>query len=189
MNDYTRSPYQPVSPCAQMQYQNMNGDPNSDLQAGTPLAQQAGTPMIQQGPQMQPQQAVPASPYAYRNPAMPQPQPQAQMQAQAQMTTPQLPPHLIPGAIASNPTDISALTALNQPMPVTTQNLQYINAFLRTQVGKKVTVDFLIGTNTLEDKTGTLLAVGANYILLNEIETDDLLVCDFYSIKFVQIYY
>jgi hypothetical protein len=85
--------------------------------------------------------------------------------------------------------DLMPITALNQPMPITTQSLQYINGFLRTQIGKKVTVDFLIGTGTLVDKTGTLLGVGANYILINEIETDDLLICDFYSIKFVHVYY
>lgn len=85
--------------------------------------------------------------------------------------------------------DLAPITALNQPMPITTQSLQYINGFLRTQIGKKVTVDFLIGTNTLVDRTGTLLGVGANYILINEVETDDLLVCDFYSIKFVRVYY
>jgi hypothetical protein len=86
--------------------------------------------------------------------------------------------------------DISSpITALNQPAPVTTQSMQYINGFLRTMVGRKVTVDFLIGTTSLIDKTGTLLGVGANYILINEIETDDLLVCDFYSIKFVRVYY
>jgi hypothetical protein len=85
--------------------------------------------------------------------------------------------------------DLAPITALNQPMPVTTQSLQYINGFLRTQIGKKVTVDFLIGTSTLVDKTGTLLGVGANFILINEIETDDLLICDFYTIKFVKVYY
>jgi hypothetical protein len=88
-----------------------------------------------------------------------------------------------------NPSDLAPITALNQPMPITTQSLQYINGFLRTQIGKKVTVDFLIGTGTLVDKTGTLLGVGANYIVINEIETDDLLICDFYSIKFVKVYY
>jgi hypothetical protein len=92
-----------------------------------------------------------------------------------------------PGGMTAN--DLVPITALNQPMPMTTQSLQYINGFLRTQIGKKVTVDFLIGTNTLVDKTGTLLGVGANYILINEIETDDLLICDFYTIKFVHVYY
>lgn len=86
------------------------------------------------------------------------------------------------------PGDLTPLSPLNQPMPVTVSNMQYINGFLRTVIGRKVTVDFLIGTNTLVDKTGTLLGVGANYILINEIETDDILVCDFYTIKFVKIY-
>ena len=84
---------------------------------------------------------------------------------------------------------LTPLTPFNQPIPVTTENILYLNAFLRTMIGRRVTVDFLIGTNTLTDRTGTLLAVGANYIVINEVETDDLLVCDFYSIKFVKIYY
>ena len=50
-------------------------------------------------------------------------------------------------------------------------------------------VQFLVGTNTLVDKMGILLAVGINYILINETETDDILACDFYNIKFVKFYY
>ena len=46
-----------------------------------------------------------------------------------------------------------------------------------------------MGTNTLTDRTGILVGVGANYILLNEVETDDLLACDFYNIKFIRFYY
>lgn len=96
-----------------------------------------------------------------------------------------------PGAVPSEQPatgPLTPLTPFNQPMPVTVTSMQYINGFLRTMIGRKVTIDFLIGTNTLTDKTGTLLGVGANYILLNEIETDDVLVCDFYTIKFVRIY-
>lgn len=85
--------------------------------------------------------------------------------------------------------DMAPITALNQPMPITTLSLQYINGFLRTQIGKKVNVEFLIGTNTVTDRTGTLMGVGANYLLLNEVETDDLLICDFFSVKFVRVYY
>lgn len=76
-----------------------------------------------------------------------------------------------------------------QPMEVTPDSMEYMHGILTTQIGKKVTVDFLIGSNTLTDRTGTLLAVGINYIVLREIETDDLLICDFYTIKFVTIYY
>jgi len=153
-------------------------------QADVPMTQRPSAPIIPHGQQMQQQRAMPPSLYTYRNPTMAQ----SQTQMQTQMT-PQLPPQVIPAPIAANPTDIMVLNALTQPMPVTMQSLQYINAFLRTQIGKKVTVDFLLGTDSLQDRTGTLLGVGTNYILLNEVETDDLLVCDFYTIKFVKVYY
>ncbi len=78
---------------------------------------------------------------------------------------------------------------LTQPMPVTPESLQYLNGFLRTQIGRKVHVEFLVGANTLTDRSGILVAVGANYILLNELETDDLLACDYYNIKFIRFYY
>ncbi|MCX7772183.1 MAG: hypothetical protein N2376_03615 [Clostridia bacterium] len=87
------------------------------------------------------------------------------------------------------PGSTAPIVPWNQPMPVTTESLQYMNGFMRTQIGRRVTVDFLIGTNTMVDRTGTLLAVGANYILINEVETDDILLCDFYSIKFIKFYY
>ena len=74
-------------------------------------------------------------------------------------------------------------------MTVTQESLQYLNGFLRTQIGKKVKVEFLVGTNTITDRMGILVGVGANYILLNESETDDLLACDFYNIKFIRFYY
>lgn len=85
--------------------------------------------------------------------------------------------------------DVSPIFPTNQPIPVSADSVQFLNGFLRTQIGRKVTVEFLVGTNTLIDRTGTLLGVGANYILINEVETDDLLVCDFYNIKFVKMYY
>jgi hypothetical protein len=93
-----------------------------------------------------------------------------------------------PAAQAQNQ-NLAPIVPWNQPMPVTVESLQYMNGFMRTQIGRKVTAEFLIGTGTLVDKTGTLLAVGANYILINELETDDILLCDFYSIKFIKFYY
>ena len=43
--------------------------------------------------------------------------------------------------------------------------------------------------NELITKDGFLLGVGANYILLNEIGTDDITACDFYNIKFIRFLY
>lgn len=100
--------------------------------------------------------------------------------------TPQQTPQ---GMMPAAPSDVTPIFPWNQPIPVTTESLQYMNGFMRTQIGRKVTVEFLIGTNTLLDRTGTLLGVGANYILINETETDDVLLCDYYSIKFVKFYY
>jgi len=75
------------------------------------------------------------------------------------------------------------------PSVVTPDSLQYLNGFLRTQIGRPVLVTFLVGTNTLTDRTGTLLGVGINYILIRETRTDDVLACDFYNIKFIRFYY
>lgn len=80
------------------------------------------------------------------------------------------------------------ITDTTQPMPVTAESAQYLNGFLRTQIGQRVRVSFLIGTNSFLDKSGKLMDVGANYIILQESMTDDLLVCDFYTIKFVTIF-
>lgn len=89
-------------------------------------------------------------------------------------------------------TELPGLTAINLENETTAysaQNLQYLNGFLVTQIGKNVTVTFLIGSNSMDVRSGRLVGVGANYILINEFESDDVVACDFYSIKFVKIYY
>lgn len=87
------------------------------------------------------------------------------------------------------PGQLAPITDITQPQPMTTESLQYLNGFLKSQIGRRVHVEFLLGTNTMTDRTGTLLGVGANYILMRETDSDDLLVCDFYNIKFVTVYY
>lgn len=72
--------------------------------------------------------------------------------------------------------------------PPTLTDIGYTPAFLKTMIGSRVSVTFLLGTGTMQDRNGTLLQVGINYILLQEAETDDLLLCDMYSIKFVRFY-
>ncbi len=112
----------------------------------------------------------------------------AGMPSAMQPMTPAM-PGMPTGISAAEATGLAPLTPFNQPIPVTTESTLYINGFLRTMIGRKVTVEFLIGTNTFTDRTGVLLAVGANYIVINEVETDDILICDFFSIKFVKVYY
>lgn len=65
----------------------------------------------------------------------------------------------------------------------------YIQGYLTTIIGRYVKVEFILGTNMLIDREGTLVSVGIDHIVLREPETDDLVVADLYSIKFVKVYY
>jgi hypothetical protein len=86
------------------------------------------------------------------------------------------------------PSQSGAAQQGGQPL-TTVDSVLFTPGFLRTQIGRVMRVEFLIGNNMLVDRMGTLVAVGASYIILREIEQDDLLLCDIYSIKFVRIYY
>ncbi|MBD9051967.1 hypothetical protein [Ruminococcus sp.] len=83
----------------------------------------------------------------------------------------------------------SLLTDIKNPYEVTAESVQYLNGFIRTQIGRKVSIDFLVGSNTIVTKSGYLLGVAANYILINELDTNDLTTCDFYNIKFIRFYF
>lgn len=102
--------------------------------------------------------------------------------------------NIVPNNATSN-TDMTnmpladLITDFSNPYPVTRESIQYLNGFIRTQIGRRVSIDFLIGSNTIERKDGYLLAVAANYILLNELDTNDVTACDFYNIKFIRFYY
>ena len=93
-------------------------------------------------------------------------------------------PHVpsVPGAIAVQPG-----SPFGDQVPSTLQNTFFTPGFLRTQIGRRVRVEFLLGTNLLTDRTGTLVAVGASYIVLRLVDSDDLMMCDIFSIKFVTI--
>ena len=76
---------------------------------------------------------------------------------------------------------------IDENSPEILTNSIYTPAFLREQIGKLMRVEFLIGTNSLTDRVGILEDVGASYILLRSIESNNLVYCDIYSIKFVTI--
>jgi hypothetical protein len=70
--------------------------------------------------------------------------------------------------------------------PVIT-NTAYLQGFLKSQIGKFMKVNFLLGTGTFIDKEGILQEVGIDHIVLREVATDTDVVADLYSIKFVEI--
>ncbi|GAE88909.1 hypothetical protein [Acetivibrio straminisolvens] len=119
---------------------------------------------------------VPVSPSITALPPLPTGYPTGpmytQMPSPASMTTPQVP---------TPPT--------MEPEPETIQNINYTQGYLKRHIGARVKVEFLIGTNMLLDREGTLVDVGTSYIIIREVDTDDLLLADLYSIKFVRFYY
>ena len=79
----------------------------------------------------------------------------------------------------------------NLEIPPTTliiNNPLYNQGWLKTQIGNYIKVGFLIGTNTFQDRTGILQEVGISFIVLKDVNTNDLTMCDIYSIKFVTVY-
>lgn len=73
--------------------------------------------------------------------------------------------------------------------PQTVQNPYYTAGYMRKYIGRDMRIEFLIGTGgPLIDRIGTLLEVGASYIVLRPFRTNDTLICDLYSIKFVTVY-
>lgn len=111
--------------------------------------------------------------------------PQSSMQSSASS---ELPSNLSPsgnqtGSLTQQITDFS------NPYPVTAQSIQYLNGFIRTQIGRRAQIEFLMGNAELVTRDGYLLGVGANYILINEIGTNDITACDFYNIKFIRFLY
>ena len=63
----------------------------------------------------------------------------------------------------------------------------YTPGFLRTQIGKLMRIEFLIGTNNMVDRVGFLEEVGTSYILLRSFEGDTMIYADLYAIKFITI--
>ena len=63
----------------------------------------------------------------------------------------------------------------------------YTPGFLRTQIGKLMRIEFLIGTNNMVDRVGFLEEVGTSYILLRSFEGDSMIYADLFAIKFITI--
>lgn len=67
--------------------------------------------------------------------------------------------------------------------------IQYLNGIFRTQIGRFVRVQQLVGSNNLQDFDGFLIGVGINYIILQEYANQDIRILDIYGIKQMYVYY
>lgn len=118
-------------------------------------------------------------PWAHQPAQMPmQPRIPSQPTIPQQPTVPQQ-PQVPDGSLVDFP---------RQPGPPVMVDARYLQGYLKENIGQYVRIDFLLGTNTLVDKAGYLVDVGIDFVVLREAETDDLDICDLYSIKFVKIF-
>lgn len=113
----------------------------------------------------------------------------------SQMPTTQMPAATLPRsrpsklAVGNTQTAYPIMPQASNMTPTTVESPYYTAGLLRNFIGQNVRVEFLIGTSgALTDRLGMLMDVGASYIILQPIESDDLLICDLYSIKFVTVY-
>lgn len=95
---------------------------------------------------------------------------------------------VIPAAPPTPTVQPSPVDFTQEPGPPVTTNIGYTQAYLRTQIGKKVRIEFLIGTGVLTDRIGILTDVGISYVIIKPEGTDDRMLCDIYSIKFITFY-
>lgn len=60
---------------------------------------------------------------------------------------------------------------------------------LSQNIGQYVVIEFLIGTERLMRKQGLLYFVGTSFVTLFDDMTNNFIVCDIFSIKFVYFYF
>lgn len=140
---------------------------------------------------MSPLPAVPMTPYGPIPPTRP-----ASPQFPSSPSLPPAPPEseeafpvnpLLPKILPTSSTLTVPANPLLPSQYATTldyESLQYLNGYLRTQIGKYVEAEFLVGSTNISTMFGRLAGVGLNYILIEDIATGDVSACDFYNIKF-----
>lgn len=86
------------------------------------------------------------------------------------------------------PSDSLLVPLVPAPKPEPRKNPQFSQGYLKEHIGQTMRVEFLIGSDgALIDRIGTLVEVGEDFIVLQPTGTDDLLMCDLFSIKFATI--
>jgi len=89
--------------------------------------------------------------------------------------------------VQQQPEDFSSNFEVAPGSP-TIMGKDYTQGYLKTKIGKRMRITFLLGTNTIQDRNGTLLEVGISYVVIRDIDTNTTTLCDIYSIKFVTIF-
>ena len=85
-----------------------------------------------------------------------------------------------------NDSGLSFIPMENHNLPQSLKNSAFLPAYLSKYVGKLIRTDSFIGNRTVT-KIGVLKAVGENFIVLKPYRSNDILICDLHSIKYITV--
>ena len=82
--------------------------------------------------------------------------------------------------------NMSYIPQNNRNLPKSLKNTAFLPAFLSKNIGKLVKIESLIG-GKLEPRIGILMTVGANFIVLRQMRSNNTMICDSTLIKYATI--
>ena len=91
----------------------------------------------------------------------------------------------MPAASTMNAVPSQTLNISTSPRATDTS---YLQGYLQQHLGKYVQIYFVVGTQQNAQRDGILNEIGTNFLVIREIGSNRLIVCDLYSVKFVNIY-
>lgn len=73
--------------------------------------------------------------------------------------------------------------------PYEPSEIKYLNGFMRSQIGRNIGIEMLIGTNNVVEREGILSVVGSNYFVLHDPKSQKYTAYSFYEVKSVNVPY
>lgn len=85
----------------------------------------------------------------------------------------------------SEPPAAGTAPFVTAPGSPTSLGIEYNQGYIKTLIGKRIRLVFLLGESIIQDRVGICEQVGIDYVILRDTENNSLLMCDAFSIKFV----
>ena len=82
--------------------------------------------------------------------------------------------------------NMSYIPSENNIVPSSLKNSAFMPSFLSKHIGKLIRAESLIG-DRLETKTGILLNVGAGFMVLRQLRSNNTVICDLFAVKYITV--
>lgn len=117
------------------------------------------------------------------------PSPQAMRPPSFSPTPPPTPPGTGETARPESPSGGGQPSVERVVIPPVMANPNFMSGLLTRYIGKMMRIESSLGTGgALTDRVGRLVEVGADYVMITPVPTNQLLILDIYSIKAITIF-